>query len=127
VATQTHDYKRHGTTTFFAALNLADGKVIGTCQQRHRHQEWLRFLRLTDQGTPPPPAPRGSTWSNDSSATSPSTASGAASSKSLDELHQAIAAYLAAHNHSPKPFIWTAKASEILAKVQRARSSQNNT
>jgi transposase len=53
VATQTHDYKGHGTTTLFAALNLADGKVIGTCQQRHRHQEWLRFLRLIDQSTPP--------------------------------------------------------------------------
>jgi hypothetical protein len=47
--------------------------------------------------------------------------------KSLDELHQAIDAYLAAHNRSPKPFIWTAKASDIFAKVQRARSSQNNT
>lgn len=48
-----HDYKRHGTTTLFAALNLADGKVIGTCQKRHRHQEWLRFLQLMDANTPP--------------------------------------------------------------------------
>jgi len=39
--TRTQDYKRHGTTTLFAALNVADGKVIGTCMDRHRHQEWL--------------------------------------------------------------------------------------
>jgi hypothetical protein len=39
----THDYKRHGTTALFAALNIADGKVIGTCMERHRHQEWLQF------------------------------------------------------------------------------------
>ena len=42
--TMTHDYVRHGTTTLFAALNVADGKVIGHCQGRHRHQEWLKFL-----------------------------------------------------------------------------------
>jgi DDE superfamily endonuclease len=41
---QTHDYERHGTTTLFAALNVLDGTVIGHCQQRHRHQEFLRFL-----------------------------------------------------------------------------------
>src|SRR6266852_2546953 len=43
--TMTHDYKRNGTTTLFAALNVLDGKVIGECHSRHRHQEWLRFLR----------------------------------------------------------------------------------
>ena len=48
----THDYKRNGTTTLFAALNTLDGKVISLCQQRHRHQEWLRFLRLLDDATP---------------------------------------------------------------------------
>ena len=42
--TMTHDYKRHGTTTLFAALNLLDGKVIGHCMKRHRHQEFIRFL-----------------------------------------------------------------------------------
>ena len=51
--TITHDYKRHGTTTLFAALNVLTGKLIGTCQPRHRHQEWLRFLRWLDQQTPP--------------------------------------------------------------------------
>ncbi len=42
--TMTHDYKRHGTTTLFAALNVLDGSVIGQCMQRHRHQEFIRFL-----------------------------------------------------------------------------------
>jgi transposase len=51
--TMTHDYKRHGTTTLFAALNILDGKVIGECVRRHRHQEFLRFLRKIDRQTPP--------------------------------------------------------------------------
>jgi transposase len=51
--TMTHDYKRHGTTTLFAALELAEGKVISTCLPRHRHQEWIRFLKLIDGQTPP--------------------------------------------------------------------------
>ena len=50
--TMTHDYKRHGTTTLFAALDVATGKVIGECMSRHRHQEFLRFLRAIDR-TPP--------------------------------------------------------------------------
>jgi len=50
--TYTHDYKRNGTTTLFAAMNTADGKLISTCMQRHRHQEWLKFLKLIDQQTP---------------------------------------------------------------------------
>jgi transposase len=50
--TMTHDYKRNGTTTLFAALELAEGKLIGTCMQRHRHQEWLKFLKLIDAQTP---------------------------------------------------------------------------
>jgi transposase len=50
--TMTHDYKRNGTTTLFAALNLLDGRVIGACLPRHRHREFLRFLRLIDQKTP---------------------------------------------------------------------------
>ena len=51
-ATMTHDYKRHGTTTLFAALEMAQGKLIGTCMPRHRHQEWIKFLELIDQETP---------------------------------------------------------------------------
>jgi len=50
--TMTHDYKRHGTTTLFAALNMLDGTVIGTCMPRHRHQEFLKFLRLIERQTP---------------------------------------------------------------------------
>lgn len=50
--TLTHDYKRHGTTTLFAALNVLDGKVIGQCQHRHTHAEWLKFLKKIDRETP---------------------------------------------------------------------------
>jgi transposase len=51
--TMTHDYKRNGTTTLFAALNMLDGRVIGACMPRHRYREFLRFLKLIDQQTPP--------------------------------------------------------------------------
>lgn len=51
-ARQTHDYKRNGTTTLFAALSMLDGKVIGDCMPRHRHQEFIRFLKLIDVQTP---------------------------------------------------------------------------
>ena len=50
--TMTHDYIRHGTTTLFAALNVLDGRVIGQCMQRHRHQEFLRFLNRLERAIP---------------------------------------------------------------------------
>ena len=50
--TMTHDYKRHGTTTLFAALNVLDGEVIGQCMSRHRHQEFIRFLNTINRQTP---------------------------------------------------------------------------
>jgi transposase len=50
--TMTHDYKRHGTTTLFAALDVLTGKVIGECQPRHRHTEFLKFLRVIDRQVP---------------------------------------------------------------------------
>jgi len=50
--TMTHDYKRHGTTTLFAALNILDGSVIGRCMQRHRHQEFIRFLGHVEAQVP---------------------------------------------------------------------------
>ena len=50
--TMTHDYKRHGTTTLFAALNVLDGTVIGRCMQRHRHQEFIRFLSALEAAVP---------------------------------------------------------------------------
>ena len=52
-ARQTHDYKRNGTTTLFAALSMLDGQVIGDCMPRHRHQEFIRFLKKIDAETPP--------------------------------------------------------------------------
>ena len=48
----THDYVRHGTTTLFAALDIATGRVIGQCRKRHRHEEFLAFLRLIDREVP---------------------------------------------------------------------------
>jgi transposase len=52
-ATMTHDYKRNGTSTLFAALNVLTGEVLGQCAKRHRHTEWLDFLRLINKNTPP--------------------------------------------------------------------------
>lgn len=51
-ATMTHDYKRNGTSTLFAALNVLTGEVLGQCAKRHRHTEWLNFLRLINKNTP---------------------------------------------------------------------------
>jgi len=50
--TMTSDYKRHGTTTLFAALNVVDGTVIGACMDQHRHEEFLKFLRTVDKEVP---------------------------------------------------------------------------
>ena len=50
--TMTHDYQRHGTTSLFAALDAADGKIIGTCMKQHRHQEWIKFLNLIRRTVP---------------------------------------------------------------------------
>jgi hypothetical protein len=56
----THDYKRHGTTTLFAALNVLEGTVIGRCMQQHRHEEFISFLndveRAVPSSAPSPPA-----------------------------------------------------------------------
>ena len=51
-ATKTHDYKRHGTTTLFAALDILEGTVRGRCMQRHRHQEFIRFLNAVERTVP---------------------------------------------------------------------------
>jgi transposase len=51
--TMTHDYVRNGTTTLFAALELAEGRLIGSCMPRHRHQEWIKFLKQIDRETAP--------------------------------------------------------------------------
>jgi transposase len=158
-ATMTHDYKRHGTTTLFAALNTLNGRVVGTCMSRHTHREWLKFLKLLDEKTPAHkplhviadnygthkhPAvirwlkrhprfhlhftPTGASWLNmierffrDLSSQRIRRGSFA----SVHELTAAIESYIAQHNHKPKPFIWTAKASDILEKVKRARAALN--
>ena len=52
LGTMTHDYKRHGTTTLFAALNVLDGTVLGRNMQRHRHQEFIRFLNAIQATVP---------------------------------------------------------------------------
>lgn len=157
--TQTHDYKRHGTTTLFAALNALEGTVIGQCAPRHRHQEYLKFLDHLDGQTP---ADLDVHLVVDNYAThkharveawlkkhprftvhyTPTSASWlnmverffrdltvrrvrAGVFRSVAELEQAITDYIRAHNRSPKPFIWTAKAQDILAKVARAQSTLN--
>ncbi|MGH8240944.1 MAG: IS630 family transposase [Pseudomonas sp.] len=155
--TMTHDYQRNGTTTLFAALNTLDGTVISLCQDRHRHEEWLKFLRLIDRKTPKHlqlhlildnyathkhPAvqqwlakhprfvmhftPTSASWLNmverffrDLSEKRIKRDS----FTSVADLKQAIAQYIAHHNNHPKPFIWTASAEDILAKVTRARAA----
>lgn len=156
-ATMTHDYKRNGTTTLFAALNTLDGTVIGTCMKRHRHQEWLKFLRLIDATVPAHltihliadnyathkhPAvqrwqkrhprfivhftPTSASWLNMverffRDLTSSRIRRGVFAS--VAELVAAIQSYVTQHNQEPKPFIWTASASDILEKVMRGRQS----
>jgi len=158
--TMTHDYKRNGTATLFAALNVADGTVISMCDDRHRHQEWLQFLRVIDQLTPAGKAlhliadnyathkhgkvqrwlqrhprfhvhftPTSSSWLNMverffRDLTQNRLRRGVF--RDVEELIMAIGDYIDRHNHNPKPFIWTAKASDILEKVKRARKSLNN-
>src|SRR5215470_10174749 len=132
--TMTHDYKRHGTATLFAALNAADGEVYGLCQERHRHQEWLKFLRLLDQTIPSHleihgicdnyathKHPKVERFFRD--LTQNRLRRGVF--RDLEELYVAIGSYIDRHNENPKPFIWTARAGDILEKVKRARRALN--
>lgn len=157
--TMTHDYKRNGVTTLFAALNMLTGQVLSMTDQLHRHQEWLRFLKTIDRNTPKTKAlhlivdnyathkhpevlnwlakhprfhmhftPTSSSWLNMverffRDITDKRIRRGVFTS--VAELEAAINEYIAAHNVKPKPFIWTAKASDILAKVTRARAALN--
>jgi len=155
--TMTHDYKRHGTTTLFAALSVLDGTVISDCMDRHRHQEWLQFLNRIDRQTP---ADKQIHLIVDNYAThkhpkvrrwfqrhprfhahfTPTSASWLNMVErffrdltvnrvrrgvfhSVQELIIAIQDHIAHHNQNPKPFIWTAKASDILEKVKRGRAA----
>jgi len=159
-ATMTHDYKRNGTTTLFAALNTANGEVFGLCQQKHRHQEWLRFLRMIDQTVPAGKeiylicdnyathkhenvkrwlekhkrfhvrfTPTSASWLNMverffRDLTSTQLRRGVF--RDLEQLIMAIGQYIDGHNQNPKPFIWTAKANDILQKVTRAQAAVLN-
>jgi len=164
-ATMTHDYKRNGTTTLFAALSVLDGQVISQCQQRHRHIEWLKFLKQIDRETPKDKAlhliadnyathkhlkvqewlakhpritmhftPTSASWLNMverffRDISEKRLRRGVFTS--VQELVTAIDEYVAHHNTSPKPFIWTKSARDILQKVIRANnhlsSKQNAT
>jgi len=153
--TMTHDYKRHGTTTLFAALSVLDGKIIGACQPRHTHKEWLKFLRLIDHETPADKelhliadnyathkhravqrwlkrhprfhmhfTPTSASWLNMverffRDVTTQSIRRGVF--RSIAALIAAIEEHINIHNRDPKAFIWTAKANDILAKVERAQ------
>jgi transposase len=157
--TMTHDYKRNGTTTLFAALNPANGEVYGLCQQKHRHQEWLKFLRMIDQTVAADKeiylicdnyathkhervqrwleahkrfhvrfTPTSSSWLNMverffRDLTQNRLRRGVF--QDLEQLIMAIGEYIDGHNQNPKPIIWTAKASDILEKVTRARATLN--
>jgi transposase len=149
----THDYKRHGTTTLFAALSVLDGTVIGRCMQRHRHSEFIRFLNAVEREVPAGKVihavldndathkhprvlawlarhprwtfhftPTSASWLNAvenffSKMTRQRIRRGVF--RSIADLQTAINAYLAEHNASPKPFVWTKSADTILAKLDR--------
>jgi transposase len=152
-ATMTHDYKRHGTTTLFAALNVLDGTVIGRCMQRHRHEEFIRFLNAVERAVPAGKLieavvdnyathkhPKVRTWlgrhprwtfhftpTSGSWVNAVETFFSALTRKrirrnsfhSIVDLQATINRYLAEHNAEPKPFVWTASAASILAKLDR--------
>jgi transposase len=156
LGTMTHDYKRNGTTTLFAALEMAEGSVIATCMDRHRHQEWIKFLNLIDRQTPADLdlhlivdnyathkhpkvkawlkrhrrfhfhfVPTSSSWLNlverwFRDLTDKRIRRGVFNS--VAELIAAIQAYVEHHNNDPKPFVWTAKAQDIIAKYRRAKA-----
>jgi transposase len=158
--TMTHDYKRNGTATLFAAMSTLDGTVISMCDDRHRHQEWLKFLRVIDDVTPPDTelhliadnyathkhpqvqkwlarhprfhvyfTPTSSSWLNMverffRDLTEQRLRRGIF--RDVEELIMAMGDYIDKHNDNPKPFVWTAKASDILEKVKRARAALDN-
>jgi transposase len=153
--TMTHDYKRNGTITLFAALDVLTGTVIGECLPRHRHTEFLKFLRTIDREVPnglqvhlildnysthkhddvkkwlaKHPrfhlhfTPTSSSWLNlverwFGKLTDKAIRRGVF--HSVPDLIAAIDEYLKANNENPEPFMWTATADSILAKVRRGR------
>jgi putative transposase len=149
----THDYIRHGTTTLFAALNIASGEVVGQCKPRHRHQEFLQFLKQVEQNVPKNMdvhvildnyathkhavinrwfwlhqrwhvhfTPTYSSWLNQveiwfNLITQRAIRRGTFSS--VKELITKIQEYIIQYNKHHKPFIWTATADSIFAKLER--------
>ena len=158
--TMTHDYKRNGTATLFAALDALEGQVISMCDERHRHQEWLKFLRVIDDVIPVGKevhtivdnyathkhpkvkgwlrrhprfhmhfTPTSCSWLNMverffRDLTENRLRRGVF--RSVEELIEAIGEYIDHHNEDPKPFIWTAKAADILERVKCARAALRN-
>ena len=155
--TMTHDYKRNGTTTLFAALDVKTGQVIGECVPRHRAKEFISFLKKIDTAVDRALdlhiivdnysthktkqvqnwlkrhkrfnlhfIPTSSSWLNlverfFALITQDSIRRGVF--KSVADLEAAIADYLAKHNATSKPFVWTKSADVILRKVERARAT----
>ena len=155
--TMTHDYKRNGTTTLFAALDVVSGKVIGQCLPKHRHEEFLTFLRTIDRKVPKGLGvhlildnyathkhpnverwlkqhkrfhlhftPTSSSWLNQverwfRDLTDKNLRRGIFGS--VPDLIASVEKYIAATNNEPKPYVWTATAESILAKVQRAHTT----
>ena len=156
-ARQTHDYERHGTTTLFAALNILDGSVIGSCLPRHRHGEFLKFLERIEDSTPrrreihlildnygTHTHPKVKEWFAEHPRYhlhfTPTSASWLnlverwfaeitrkrirrGTFTSVPALISAIREYLRIYNRNPKPFIWTAKPSTIMRKVQHCKEA----
>ena len=149
----THDYRRHGTTTLFAALDIASGAVLSQCRRRHRHQEYLDFLRHIDNNVPPSCdvhvivdnyathkhprvkrwlaqrprfhvhfTPTYASWLNQVEIwfhriTQQAIRRG--TFRSVKELVTRIDRFVHSYNVSARPFVWTATADSILAKLQR--------
>jgi transposase len=155
--TMTHDYKRNGLATLFAALNVADGTVIARCKPRHRHQEFLAFLKVLDSKTPKRLdlhlivdnyrthkhatvnewleahprfhlhfTPTSSSWLNlveryFAEITRKRIRRG--TFRNVSELIAAINDYVRQTNADPQPFVWAAKANDILKKVAKCRAT----
>jgi len=155
--TMTHDYKRNGTTTLFAALNVLDGTIIGRNMKRHRHQEFIRFLNDIEAKVPKRKAihaivdnyathkhpkvrdwlarhprwtfhftPTSASWLNAvegffAKLTNRRLSRGVF--RSVTELKAAIERFIAEANTDPKPFVWTARPSRILAAVKRGKQT----
>ncbi len=110
LGTMTHDYKRHGTTTLFAALNVLDGTVTGRNMQRHRHQEFIRFLNAIEARVPAGKIIQ-------AKLTRRRLKRGVF--RSVTDLQAAINRFLAEYNQEPKSFVWTKDPDEIIAAVKR--------